>query len=234
MPCYNESQSIPYLYQKSLYLTSNYDMEIIFVDNGSQDDTWKIMKSFEAIDKIRFVNLKKNKGYGYGIKYGFNFCKGKYIGWTHADLQTDLFDLIKAYDVMQEIFLKNKNSHKYVFKGKRLGRSTFDNLVSKSMSLLAKFIFLSTNFQEINAQPSIFHKSIIASLNNAPNDYNFDLGSFIIANSNNCKFVRFPVLFPKRKYGKSHWNVNISSKLKFIVNTFFAMLSMKFNKKFIN
>ena len=102
------------------------------------------------------------------------------------------------------------------------------------MSLLAKFIFLSTNFQEINAQPSIFHKSIIASLNNAPNDYNFDLGSFIIANSNNCKFVRFPVLFPKRKNGKSHWNVNISSKLKFIVNTFFAMLSMKFNKKFIN
>ena len=60
LPCYNESQSIPYLYQKSLYLTANYDMEIIFVDNGSKDETWQIMKSFEANDKIRFVNLKKN------------------------------------------------------------------------------------------------------------------------------------------------------------------------------
>ena len=36
-------------------------MEIIFVDNGSQDETWQIMKSFEANDKIRFVNLKKIK-----------------------------------------------------------------------------------------------------------------------------------------------------------------------------
>ena len=83
-------------------------------------------------------------------------------------------------------------------KVKGVGRSTLDNLVSKSMSLLAKFIFLSTNFQEINAQPSIYHKSIIASLNNAPNDYNFDLGSFIIANSNNYSFIRFQFV-PRKK-----------------------------------
>ena len=102
------------------------------------------------------------------------------------------------------------------------------------MSLLAQFIFFSKNFQEINAQPSIYDKSIIDSLKNAPNDYNFDLGSFIIANSKNYSFIRFPVLFPERKYGKSHWNINITSKIKFIVNTFFAMLSMRFNKKFIN
>ena len=44
IPCYNESLSIPTVFQKALYITSNYDIEFIFLDNGSNDDTWNIMQ----------------------------------------------------------------------------------------------------------------------------------------------------------------------------------------------
>ena len=68
IPCYNELDSIDLLYKKSLYITKNYDVEIIFVDNGSFDGTSKKFKSLISTKKIKFSNIKTNKGYGYGIK----------------------------------------------------------------------------------------------------------------------------------------------------------------------
>ena len=52
--------------------------------------------------KIKFSTIQTNKGYGYGIKKSIDLCKGLYVGWTHADLQTDLFDLIKAYKIIEK------------------------------------------------------------------------------------------------------------------------------------
>ncbi len=60
------------------------------------------MQSLKKKEKIRFINLKTNKGYSYGIKYALNFCNGKYIGWSHADLQTDLFDVIKYFELLSQ------------------------------------------------------------------------------------------------------------------------------------
>ena len=52
IPCYNESLSIPTLFQKAQYVTSNYDIEIIFLDNGSNDGTWNVMKNLKLNNKI--------------------------------------------------------------------------------------------------------------------------------------------------------------------------------------
>ena len=96
IPCYNESLSIPTVFQKALYITSNYDIEFIFLDNGSNDDTWKIMQDLNYKKKIKCLRIEENKGYGFGIKFALKYAKGNYIGWTHADLQTDLFDIINT------------------------------------------------------------------------------------------------------------------------------------------
>ena len=104
IPCYNEFDSIDLLHKKSIYITENYDVEIIFVDNGSNDGTHKKFKSYVSNKKIKFFSIKNNKGYGYGIKKSINLCNGVYVGWTHADLQTDLFDLIKAYNLHVKTF----------------------------------------------------------------------------------------------------------------------------------
>ena len=73
---------------------------------------------------------------------------------------------------------------------------------------------------EICAQPSIFHKSIEDEIQKAPNGYDFDLYVFITALINGFVPLRFPVLFPRRTHGSSHWNINIISKLIFIRKCF--------------
>ena len=140
LPCYEEAPSLPELYKKASFITDNYDIEIIFLDNGSKDQSWEIMQSLKEKEKIRFVKLQTNKGYGFGIKYALNFCKGKYIGWTHADLQTDLFDVIKAFELLSQTKNCKPKNIKYALKGKRLGRKLSDIFFIDSPILIVSFI----------------------------------------------------------------------------------------------
>lgn len=227
IPCYNESLSLQSLFRKAKYLTSYYDIELIFLDNGSSDDSWEIMQNFINLENIKCIKIPKNKGYGYGIKQGLENASSQYIGWTHADLQTDLFDLIRAYELIQ-----NTKKTFLTIKGVRYARNLSENIISKGMSLISKLFFFPWNTFEINAQPSIYHKSIKSYLKNCPNDYNFDIYAYLISFYLKFDQIRFPVLFPSRRFGKSHWNINIFSKVSFILKTFLFIikLSLKFRK----
>ena len=97
-------------------------------------------------------------------------------------------------------------------------------------------IFESLLFREfltdINAQPNIFHKDLFRDSDNPPNDFSFDLYYFVKAVKSNLKIVRFPVRFLERKYGTSHWNISIKSKIKFIIRT--LRYSFKLNNEYFS
>ena len=83
--------------------------------------------------------------------------------------------------------------------------------------------FETTLFQkkmvEINAQPTIFSRSLIAELNSAPLDFMLDLFVYNSAKKQRYFEKRFFVNFGLRKYGQSSWNKNVFSRLKFIYKT---------------
>ena len=100
IPCYNEEKNIPFLLKKFSEIISNEDLEVILVNNGSTDNSQKVLE--ELIPNYSFartVLVPVNKGYGYGILQGLKETKGTFVGWTHADMQTDLGDIIKAYGI---------------------------------------------------------------------------------------------------------------------------------------
>lgn len=98
IPSYNELNNLKNLIKKTnSILQKNRNVEIIIVDNGSTDDSKHFIENNKKFfSKIKFVRVKKNNGYGYGIKYGLKFATGKIISWTHADLQFDINDIIKS------------------------------------------------------------------------------------------------------------------------------------------
>ena len=78
MPCFNESRNLPYVLEKFGKVINRDDIELIVVDNGSEDNTLKILE--ELIPKYSFAKLEKvkiNKGYGHGIKAGLKVAQGK-------------------------------------------------------------------------------------------------------------------------------------------------------------
>ena len=104
LPCFNESKNIPFVLERFNKVIIRDDIEVIFIDNGSTDNTQKVLE--ELIPKFKFakfVKLIENKGYGYGILSGLKLAKGKYLSWTHSDMQTDPKDIIKGLNIIESL-----------------------------------------------------------------------------------------------------------------------------------
>lgn len=215
IPCYNEAKNIPLIYEriKELDIVSK-EIEIILVNNGSTDNSEEVFSQYKDVTNTRIVKVVQNQGYGFGILSGLKECKGKFLGWTHADMQTDPKDLIKAYEILTD----NNFSDNIYIKGDRKGRPFFDQFFTSGMSLF-ETIYLRTRLYDINAQPNIFSRQFYDSWDNPPHDFSLDLYAYYKAKKAKLNIKRFDVLFPERIHGESNWNTSISAKWKFIKRT---------------
>ena len=212
IPCFNEELNLPLLIKRCEEIhQKNNLLEFIFVNNGSTDNSKKILKKISN-NYIKVVNLKNNLGYGGGIIQGLKFAKNEIVGWTHADLQTDPNDLNKG------IKLFEKNQDKLIFvKGRRHGRSLSENILTMGMSFFETLLFKKIMI-DINAQPTLFSKELLKFINNFPNDFTIDLYVFYIALKNKYIVKRFKVNFLNRKFGVSSWNKGFFSAIKQILS----------------
>ena len=214
VPCYNEKENIPLILQRFNEVINRDDIEIIFLFNVSTDGSEEIFNSLlPQYPFAKYVKIESNQGYGYGIIQGLNETQGEYIGWTHADMQTDPNDIIKALELIE----KSGNKNLFV-KGNRKGRPFFDIFFTFGMScfetlLLGKFLW------DINAQPNIFSRELFEQWQNPPFDFALDLFALYEAKKQGFKIMRFPVVFPERIHGCSHWNTGLQGKWKFIKRT---------------
>lgn len=121
VPCYNEEENIPLLLKRFEEVIKRDDMEVILVDNGSTDGSARVLSELvPGYAFARTVSVEVNQGYGYGILQGLKECRGEYIGWTHADLQTDPGDIVRALELIE------KERGLVFVKGNRKGRPLFD------------------------------------------------------------------------------------------------------------
>lgn len=226
IPCYNEAKSIPALLYDCNELINNNNIEIIIVNNGSTDESKVILEALiKDNKKIRVVSVRNNQGYGHGILEGLKVAKGELLAWTHADLQTDLKDVVNAIN----IFSDSDDPEKLFVKGSRYNRPMLDVFFTVGMSIF-ETLLMRTRMWDINAQPTVFHRSFYESWVSPPKDFSLDLFVYFMVKKQNLTIKRFPVLFANRLHGSSHWNVSISAKLRFIKRT--LQYSLLLNKKF--
>ena len=104
IPLFNESESIFELNKKinEIISNSNIDVEIIYVDDGSKDDSWKkiidISKRNQNTHGLRFL---KNYGKSMALSAGFSESKGSIVITMDADLQDDPNEIIPLYNMVK-------------------------------------------------------------------------------------------------------------------------------------
>ena len=118
IPCYNEGENLPILIKKYKKFLDNKKNELILINNGSTDHTNDILKKFLKLKNLRIIKIKKNIGFGNGLKKGFSAAKGDYLIYAHADLEVDPKDILKSIDIC----LKNKIQNKIFIKGNRVNK----------------------------------------------------------------------------------------------------------------
>ena len=215
IPCYNESKNIPLILNRFSEVIQSDEIEIILVNNGSTDDSDSVMNELiPQYSFARYVNVPVNQGYGYGILSGLETAQGEYMGWTHADMQTDPHDPINAFNLITS----HPTPQNLYVKGNRKGRSLFDVFFTLGMSLF-ETLYLRKWLWDINAQPNIIHRSLYEKWENPPYDFSFDLFAIYTAKYLGYEVKRFDVFFPERIHGESSWNTGLLAKWKFIKRT---------------
>lgn len=96
IPVFNEEENLPILYQeiKEALAPLQKSYEIIFIDDGSQDNSFAVLKEIQALDAgVKIIRLRRNFGQTAALSAGFDYARGKIVITMDADLQNDPHDI---------------------------------------------------------------------------------------------------------------------------------------------
>lgn len=140
IPVFDEEESLPSFYKELILFlkSSNWDYEIIFVDDGSVDKSLSILKDIAQKDKkVKVYSFRRNQGKSEALTLGFQKAKGDYIATLDADLQdipseiNNLFNKLKeGFDVVSG-WRKNRKDKSYMVNISRI----FNIVVGKLFDL---------------------------------------------------------------------------------------------------
>lgn len=160
LPAYNEDGNIERAVRTSVEAVAPLvpDYEIVVVDDGSRDETPRILArlSEELEERLRVVTHPTNFGYGKALRSGFDASRGRLVFYTDADNQFDLKEL--------EGFLPLMDDQDAIL-GYRVGRQDggFRLFVSNGYNKLASVAF-GMSVRDLNCSFKLFRREALTSL----------------------------------------------------------------------
>lgn len=106
VPCYNEEKNVVPFYNKTVEVLKEYmpSTELIFVNDGSKDNTFKELKALadKSEYNVKVVNFSRNFGKEAALLAGLNHSTGEYTAIIDADLQQNPKYIIEMLKILEE------------------------------------------------------------------------------------------------------------------------------------
>ncbi len=105
IPLLNEEESLPELtfWIKKVMLKNNFSYEIVFVDDGSRDDSWNVISELSAADpSVKGIKFRRNYGKSAALNTGFEHAQGNVVITMDADLQDSPEEIPELFRMIQE------------------------------------------------------------------------------------------------------------------------------------
>ncbi len=106
IPLYNEAESLPELFKriKAVMEQNGFSFEVIFVDDGSKDDSWQVITELKAAHPkvIRALKFRRNYGKSPALYCGFKKAEGDVVFTMDADLQDRPEELPEMYRMLKD------------------------------------------------------------------------------------------------------------------------------------
>lgn len=142
VPCYNESEALPIFYREIDRVSAglkNHSLELIFVDDGSKDDTVNIMKELAAKDeRVKYISFSRNFGKEAAMFAGMEKSSGDYVAIMDADLQDPPSLLPQMIEAIEREGYDCAATRRVTRKGEPPVRSFFAKMFYKMMSKISK------------------------------------------------------------------------------------------------
>ncbi len=222
IPLLNEAESLPELYNwiAKVMQSNSFSYEIIFIDDGSTDNSWEIIQQLaEKDNNVKGIRFQNNFGKSQALHAGFKMAKGDVIITMDADLQDspdeipELFDLIKKekYDLISG------------WKKKRYDSKLRKNLPSKLFNAAARKTS-GVKLHDFNCGLKAYDKAVVKNI-----DVYGEMHRYIPVLAKNAGFTKIGekvVQHQARKYGTTKFGIE-----RFF-NGFLDLITIWFLSKF--
>jgi len=219
IPVYNEEKVIESTlvdivdFLKSLH----FEYEIIVVDDGSLDNTKKIVNSLN-IDNLTLLEHSKNMGKGLAVKDGVLFSKGDYILFMDADSSTTINHLTSLITSLKSnnahIAIASREHNESIIKTRQ---STYKEAFGRFGNLFMNYI-LKLDLKDTQCGFKLFNKEIFKK--QTLNGFSFDMELLYLAKKLNYKVIEVPITWSN--------NIHSSVKLKDYFKTILDIFKIKF------
>jgi len=216
VPFFNEQENIPPLYLK---LTEVMDAvgepyELVFVDDGSRDNTYKVLEDiYEHDRRVNLVRLRRNFGQTAALKAGFDFARGEVIISMDGDQQHDPEEIPKFIEKIKEGY--------DLVSGWRVARR--DRWLTRQLpSRVANWMMAKLSgipVHDFGTTFKAYRREIIQEI-----QLYGELHRFIpaLAGSTGARIAEVPIVNLKRQSGKSHYGIGRT------VRVFLDLMIVKF------
>lgn len=142
IPCFNEEEAIPEFHKEIDKISkemNDLNFEFIFVDDGSRDNTLRVLKELNSKDKrVHYISFSRNFGKEAGMLAGLKKAKGDYAAFMDVDLQDPPEMLKTMYHYLKEEYYDCCALYTKSHEGYNIIRKLFTGMWYKLISKLTK------------------------------------------------------------------------------------------------
>ena len=219
---FNEEESLPELIKwiEGVMKKEGYAYEIIMVDDGSRDASWKVIKALSAENScIRGISFRRNYGKSAALYHGFAAAEGRVVVTMDADLQDSPEEIPEMYKMIVEGGFDIVSG----WKKKRHDNKLTKNLPSKLYNWTARKI-TGIKLHDMNCGLKAYRNEVVKNIEVYGEMHRYI--PYLAKNAGFDKITEKPVHHQKRKYGKSKFGLNR------FVNGFLDLISLWFLSRF--
>ena len=219
---YNEEESLRELVKwiEGVMQKEGYAYEIIMVDDGSRDTSWKIVKELsEKNGYIRGISFRRNYGKSAALYHGFKAAEGRVVVTMDADLQDSPEEIPEMYRMVVEEGYDIVSG----WKKQRFDNKLTKNLPSKLYNATARWV-TGIKLHDMNCGLKAYRNEVVKNIEVYGEMHRYI--PYLAKNAGFDKITEKPVHHQKRKYGVSKFG------LERFVNGFLDLISLWFLSRF--
>ena len=216
IPLYNEAESLPELKAWIESALKDFTYELIFIDDGSTDNSWDVIKGFKDVKAIRF---RRNYGKSAALYEGFAAAEGDIVVTMDADLQDSPEEIPEMVRMIKEEGYDLVSG----WKQKRKDNAITKNLPSKLYNWTARRV-TGIKLHDMNCGLKAYRKDVVKNIEVYGEMHRYI--PYLAKNAGFTKIGEKPVHHQKRKYGKSKFGVDR------FVHGMLDLMSLRFLSRF--
>ena len=222
VPLYNEAESLPVLHEWIVRVMNANQLtyEILFVNDGSTDESWSVIKALQAKDSnVRGICFRRNYGKSAALHCGFELVKGDVVITMDADLQDSPDEIPALYHMIMEEGYDLVSG----WKQKRYDNKLTKNLPSKLFNATARWV-TGIKLHDMNCGLKAYRQEVVKNIEVFSEMHRYI--PYLAKNAGFTKIGEKVVQHRKREFGESKFGMSR------FVNGYLDLLTLWFLNKF--